>query len=397
MVFEMAPASQGSLELLHPWGRHRALSRDDKLGILAVETELSDIPRYMSSDAALKAYLDGRCCVPLGPDKPSFGRQPDALQFTGQTLSRGFIFVAAEPVHEGFAFRFPTKSIWLKPRTKRRRHRLDVDGPNTADLSSKKRRIRADLITSRLSQPYSQPATHILNREGMESGDKRFLKMATTVDNAKRIAHLHGTSILRFSLMNRLRRRLGLWKSHEDGSKEDEDEDEDDDIDNDGMDTTAKPPWCPQSLQASSGGKYPKPSPASRADSTPKSSLSDRHLPAGLPAHTLDLLPGPRLSNPAALPLPSADLAATKERTSARIQPIRSPELRPIAHYEELEEDGFAFLHADDESAGDVPEDSEDVYSDFGVIFGASPTAEGEDHTYEEYLDELDGISWVTR
>lgn len=334
MVFELGTSQSLGL---HGW-RLGTLSRDDKLGIHPVESK-SSIPRC-ASDPALEAFLRERRCV----------REKSVPK-------GGFIFTRVETrALDSTAFDFTRP---LKPvRSKRHRHRLDVDGPNTAELSCKKRRLRADLITSRLSQPYSQPATHILNREGMESGDKRFLKMATTIDMARRIAHLHGTSFLRFSLMNRLRRKLGLWP--------DKDKDE---------------AWQPQTLQDASGGKYLKPS---------DSAATDRQK---------GKIPAPRLSKPAALPLPSADLAATKNRTSPRIQPMGSPELRPtelrpIAHYEELEEDSFSFLHADDESAGDVPDD-ENVYSDFGVIFG-SPT-EGEDHTYEEYLDELDGISWMTR
>lgn len=62
----------------------------------------------------------------------------------------------------------------------------------------------------------------------------------------------------------------------------------------------------------------------------------------------------------------------------------------------EEEEDSFAFLHPDlDDYADDDPEN---VYSDFGAIFcPGSPDATGDDHSYEEYLDELDGISWATR
>jgi hypothetical protein len=65
-----------------------------------------------------------------------------------------------------------------------------------------------------------------------------------------------------------------------------------------------------------------------------------------------------------------------------------------------LDEDSFAFLHPEDDGFGDVTDDPEHVYSDFSVIFGGgashTPAAASDDHSYEEYLDELDGISWVS-
>lgn len=49
---------------------------------------------------------------------------------------------------------------------KRRRRLTDVDGDLTSALLRKKRRLRLTLITSRLSQPYSYPATNIIDRGG---------------------------------------------------------------------------------------------------------------------------------------------------------------------------------------------------------------------------------------
>lgn len=65
---------------------------------------------------------------------------------------------------------------------------------------------------------------------------------------------------------------------------------------------------------------------------------------------------------------------------------------------DDVEEDSFAFLHPEDDDWDDG-EDGDNVYSDFSVIFGqGSPVVEAqEERTYEEYLDELDGICWVTR
>ncbi|KAJ2905918.1 uncharacterized protein MKZ38_003706 [Zalerion maritima] len=73
---------------------------------------------------------------------------------------------------------------------KRRRPLTDVDGIDTAELSVKKRRLRLHLITSRLSRPFSLPATHILNREaiaGLPGDGKRFVKLAAYL-SARRAA-----------------------------------------------------------------------------------------------------------------------------------------------------------------------------------------------------------------
>ncbi|EAQ88741.1 hypothetical protein CHGG_05360 [Chaetomium globosum CBS 148.51] len=61
-----------------------------------------------------------------------------------------------------------------------------IDGPGTSSTTYKKRRLLRHLITSRLSQPFSLPATHILNREAVTSGDKRFLKL-TAIMSARRL------------------------------------------------------------------------------------------------------------------------------------------------------------------------------------------------------------------
>jgi len=208
----------------------------------------------------------------------------------------------------------------------------------------------------------------------LKSGDKRFLKMAMSLDVARRIAHLHATSFLRFSVMNRLRRRLGLGRSSQrcDEGKAEEGQ----------LDTSSKVPWKPQVLEGSSGGKYLQPT----RDASP---TAPGHPPKAQACW---------ISKPAALPLPPSDLVAAKRRTSSRIHPIRSPEMRPDrGAYDELDEDSFSFQHLDDDPVGDSgggDDSSENVYSDFGVIFSGG--ASDDDQSYEEYLDELDGISWVT-
>jgi hypothetical protein len=391
----------GQAPAVHGWPRP-GLNRDDKLGLRRVDSHSRDdklnlrrldhqagpvIESLLADHAKHRGQIQRRC-----DDSRSSPRAPSSTASSTPGPSRKpFSFAQpALPVPQRFEFPFSSPS----PRIKRRRHGLDVDGPNTAALSSKKRRLRGDLITSRLSQPYSQPATHILNREGMKSGDKRFLKMATSIELARRVVHLHATSFLRFSVMNRLRQRLGLDPPGMIGRVETSRGRSD-------MDTTSKAPWRTTPSAAPTPGMHEVPAlspslPPSSAMPTPErrgSPPSAKTSPAGKP-------PAIRISKPAALPLPSADLSAAKDRTSTRIDTTHpTPEPRPPS--DESDEDSFSFMHADDLS--DEGE-QEQVYSDFGDIFGGggggaedAEKRRDDDHSYEEYLDELDGISWMTR
>ncbi|KAL2167334.1 hypothetical protein VTG60DRAFT_1404 [Thermothelomyces hinnuleus] len=83
-------------------------------------------------------------------------------------------------------FPLPEPALVPKPCLKRRRPVTDVDGPGTNATSRKKRRLLRQLITSRLSQPFSLPATHILNRESVAAGGKRFAKL-TAIMSARRL------------------------------------------------------------------------------------------------------------------------------------------------------------------------------------------------------------------
>ena len=53
---------------------------------------------------------------------------------------------------------------------KRARPRTDVDGEGSANMQRKKRRLRLQLITSRLSKPYATPPTHINSRKAVRVG-----------------------------------------------------------------------------------------------------------------------------------------------------------------------------------------------------------------------------------
>lgn len=431
---EVEASRQNSTNLLESWRHHLSLGCHDECALPALDLataagDATQVPRCPVSNLEellkrpLKATSRNGACAnrkallptaSLPLSSPSSPKQSHALPTqhhqTHQPVVSKFTFTFSEDRIQPISIE-AQRSFSLCRGIKRRRCLLDVDGFNTAGMSSKKRRLRFELITSRLSQPYSQPATHILNREGQESGDKRFLKMATTLDSARRTTYLHATSFLRFSTMNRLRKRLNLTQPGAVVRRDDQE----------AVAVVSKAnraaAWRPQSLQASSAGRSlaVSPLPNGGVGIVPTWSLPSMppqvvitKPPSGLfavtaAAHAHVKPPACRLSSPAALPLPVADVAATKKRTSPRIHPVQSPELRPASSQvplDDLEEDSFAFLHPPDDDWDDMGDGQEDsVYSDFSVLFGQeAPGPEANDErTYEEYLDELDGICWVSR
>ncbi|KAL8858132.1 MAG: hypothetical protein Q9178_005309 [Gyalolechia marmorata] len=56
-----------------------------------------------------------------------------------------------------------TVPLTSRPDLKRVRPQSDVEGENSVDTQRKKRRLRVNLVTSRLSRPYATPATHIIS------------------------------------------------------------------------------------------------------------------------------------------------------------------------------------------------------------------------------------------
>ncbi|KAM5354029.1 hypothetical protein ACJ41O_000679 [Fusarium nematophilum] len=409
---EVEANGQSSINLLETWRCHSTGGCHDDLAVSALDlasNDIAQVPRCPAPDPLLEVLLGDRPYAANRNGTGPRGSQPKP------TISQAWAPRSRVNAPSTFSFtlldaRSKAKPLDIRLKTtptarhgvKRRRGASDVDGFNTAGLSVKKRRLRADLITSRLSQPYSQPATHILNREGQESGDKRFLKMATSMDMARRVAHLHATSFLRFSTMNRLRRRLSLGQPAACSRRQEQE------IAAIAAKANARAAWRPQSLQASSAGKSLRIFPGGNGMVGPPSPISPTRLQGTHFIPPKPILPHIkpstcRLSKPAALPLPATDAAASKKLTSLRIHPVRSPELRPTAPppppLEDLEEDSFAFMHPADDEWDNVGEDQESVYSDFGVLFGqGGDGSEGEDErSYEEYLDELDGICWMSR
>lgn len=99
------------------------------------------------------------------------------------------------PTHFSFSFSYAPPSPQPRQQSKRPRPLNDVDGEGSGKTGKKKRRLRLILITSRLSPPFSLPATYIVSR-GVS-------KIAVW---AKQKAL--GRSLLRkAAIMNRIRRR----------------------------------------------------------------------------------------------------------------------------------------------------------------------------------------------
>jgi hypothetical protein len=319
---------------------------------------------------------------------------------------------AASSVHQATErleiLTFPIKSLPPPPRQnlKRRRPVTDVDGFDTASLACKKRRLRRDLVTSRLSHPFSFPATHILNREGVASGDKRFLRLAAVV--AARRLHSVGPAqtqlppapqpspsslMRRAAVINRFRFRLRA-EAAERGEEE-----------------AAEIIADAALLQQGQGGspddaRFPvgstlhqpcSPSPATpmlrfplQTPLTPltRARIQARASPPGSP--------GLRPTEPTGPP--------RRLSPSPRLRPLRSPELRTtrplidIDDMDDLDDDSVAFPTSEHESRyGDEPDD---VYTDFGLIFGGEGDPDDDEspsELYEDYLDDVDGIPWNAR
>ncbi|KAK0704428.1 hypothetical protein B0H67DRAFT_557240 [Lasiosphaeris hirsuta] len=281
---------------------------------------------------------------------------------------------------------FPLKVAPAPPKRslKRRRPDTDVDGFNTAGVGCKKRRLLQQLITSRLSQPFSSPATHIRCRESTVSGDRRYMRIAAIVATRRQqgagavpgqqsfTPHPSPSSMLRrAAVINRLRLRIRSEAG--------------DDCDVEAANLTADPVVSPsQGVGAIAAVRLPMAS-EPHHDTPPPLTPVIRASPPGSPA-------GLRPTEPT-LRLPP----------SPRLRPLRSPELRssrPAIDLDEddLDDESVAFPTSEHESRyGDEPDD---VYADFGVIFGGGEDDSSDDEPgehFEDYLDDLDGIPWNAR
>ncbi|KAL8377662.1 hypothetical protein RB595_008383 [Gaeumannomyces hyphopodioides] len=368
---------------------------------------------------------------------------------------------------------------------KRARPLSDVDGPYTSNQGCKKRRLLRHLVTSRLSQRFSIPATHVPNLEGtigMTGGggmEKRFLRLAA-VAAARRIAasptpsagaqlqlrqQPHSTPpsevLRRAAIINRFRMRVFVQPAeHGDAAVAE-------------MAASAAllrfSPGVHVALGGSGLARFPRSSASGQSQEgiltppPPRPNLPAPTLSQSMPrrAPFLNNTDGPiqvvkqtsvatsprdpspyqarqALAPPTPFALPAATAAAgplsrvaaiarcrsispgmtppgspskglrpadTSPRMVAagRLLPV-SPRLQPLSSSDD--DEGVAFPTSEHESRYESGDDSDDVYTDFSVMFGGGGGGGAEDDDgmsgseidgYEEFMDDLDGIPWSAR
>ncbi|KAK7967319.1 uncharacterized protein PG986_001596 [Apiospora aurea] len=294
--------------------------------------------------------------------------------------------------------------------SKRQRAPHDVDGPNTNHLPCKKRRLRHRLITSRLSQPYSLPATHILNRETGEDTPvlSRFLKFAAM--GPKKAGH-QTAMVRKAAILNRVRlnvRQAAVTRGHDRMWR---------------MSDMSVMGHGLQLVTASTGAMFPGRGSAAgmslphvwrpHTTGTPASGTAaakDHHGGSNQISQQAGMNDSSRSSigDDTAANLISAQSSQRQQQnqsyptTTTAHTPVTSI-MTPL-HLDEAEEStAFPFIDDDFRYADLSDDDMDDVYTDFGALFGGGAAKspgdvtrdDEEEHFYEEYLDELDGIPWA--
>lgn len=368
--------------------------------------------RPVTSTASPKQYL----CDSRKPSSSTTVRNSPWLSADDVKVSRvafpfGQSVLSLRSSQNGTCFRPEVHREGPRQGVKRRRALSDVDGPHTAGLGCKKRRLRRNLITSRLSKPFSMPASHIINRESVALGDRRSLKL-TAILSARRIHSSMTTSghpssqankayyaspsslLRRAAIVNRF--RLGVLNGElERGS----------DLVN--MLTKDNATLSERSRGAGPvvGARFPaNPWPGS-GPLIPGLRLplsGQRVLPEPLsPETVLQRMPlGPP---PPKVTVDTAVSPMPKVARSPRLKPVKSPLLRsprPWDEEEYFDEEETAFPTMEYESRYESTEETDHVYADFGVIFGggsADGHSDEEPDHYDDYMDELDGIPQTAR
>ncbi len=362
---------------------------------------LSETP---SGSASSTSSLSGLTSPKDISSSPSTTAEAPPTSIFGD-LSPSFTFTpVTTPLSNTFTFPVIQNQPFRGTCCKRRRASHDVDGPNTGSLGSKKRRLLRYLITSRLSQPFSMPATNILNREAIASGDKRFLKFAAIM-GARKIAahhtppfhHLHfdaSEMLRRAAIINRFRLRM-LVQAEQRGDNR-----------------VAAVAASASLLHLSSGlgpvgSRFPVPAGGDGAAThlavrTPPFRYPPR-LPPPVPPqdqpHPLSRAAVVARSSPPGSPdaLRPADRVRTKQMVpSPQLVPARE---RALVGNEILDDDECSFPASDLDYQYD-PSDPDDVYADFGVIFGGGDgekDGDSNEDDLEDYMDGLDGIPMLAR
>ncbi|CAJ2506614.1 Uu.00g078000.m01.CDS01 [Anthostomella pinea] len=287
----------------------------------------------------------------------------------------------------------PASSAQAPGLAKRGRATHDVDGPGTGAIPCKKRRIRLHLITSRLSQPYSLPATHIINRE---TGDdtpvlSRFLKLA--IVGSQKVGH-QSALVRKAAILNRVRigvRQAAVSRGHTLV-----------------VDMAARGNALNHGLQlvttssSSTGAKFPCPSSSQTHQMRPVW----RPHTAAFHAFTLETDSSGQYVHGSA-EVSHADTKMVPRREVSKPENMHPQEDATTSGQTEVDDEtSFPAFDFSSRYIDLSDDDLDDVYADFGLLFGPgarSPETEavGGDaaangHFYEEYLDELDGIPWLT-
>ncbi|KAK4237619.1 hypothetical protein C8A03DRAFT_44548 [Achaetomium macrosporum] len=448
MGLQLEPVTQ-ALEQYGPWHFRDVRFRQDhraELQAALLQTAaipgLSDTLREISKAGRADCHSSSRPEVTL----PVLGEpEPTAQEFSGRSspgrctpaatadkIGRSLFPTTLHPFlgfrqivpsgEDAVTFSLSAPAPPPRPCLKRRRPATDVDGPGTYSLSCKKRRLLRHLITSRLSQPFSLPATYILNRESVATGDKRFVKLAAIMSarrlNSAVTAQSHppalqsqqpspSTWLRRAAVLNRLRSRV-CAEVAERGQVQ-------------VADLAAKAAVFQQGHGNSVfvGGRYlvtmtnVNQSPTAAAPMTPgprgvPHSSSCPSPPPNSSAGAMLSPPGLRLQPSIHVPTPGPPptCGTCLRIPNPKLRPLRSPELRvtrplvPLEDIEELDNDGVAFPTSEHESR--YEDEPEEVYADFSVIFGGGDGDDsdeeggGRDH-FEDYMDDLDGIPWNAR
>lgn len=136
-----------------------------------------------------------------------------------------------------------------------------------------------------------------------------------------------------------------------------------------------------------------------------------RETQQSIPPFQLSLAAVEARPRPTSLRLKATDSPRVRLPPSPRTRPLRSPEpgcsrpLYPVDldEEEELDDDEVAFPTSEYESRYDSGDNTEDVYADFGMIFGGGGADDEEEQEEEEqdhcedYMDDMDGIPWTVR
>ncbi|KAH8653723.1 hypothetical protein BX600DRAFT_440779 [Xylariales sp. PMI_506] len=346
-------------------------------------------PAAAEVQAALPLLSDtypGSAAVYVEPISPSTSVSEGDSYITDATLNdtEG---ASRESPEADLAPGYCVPSITAITSLKRQRPLHDVDGPGTSHLSCKKRRLRLQLITSRLSQPFSLPATHILNRESDEGTPvlSRFVKYAAI--RAKKAGHQ--TALVRkAAILNRVRltvRQVAISRGNERMWRMS------------GMDVLGH---GYQLVTDSTGAMFPGrsgeqvPGPIVPRAWRPHTTAANANTITGPPHNdryvAVETVPEVRGRVPAGQPcLPSN--SAPPQDTIPPPAFIMNP-----MEGDDCDGDGEAFPAHNMEYGDD---EMDEVYADFGVLFGGAGSPErpeDDGHFYEEYLDEVDGITWAS-